>query len=637
MAGEGGVGLGPDEPSNAEPKDVEITKPLKILELKKDSSEVEILTENLERIGEILRATGASLVSIVAVMGTYRTGKSFLLDLMMRYLKSKQVQEKTKSAGTPAVNGHAMNGHSAEAPPEETHAAGEAATSVWRVGTDQKQSPPGWILEGNARCIAEGSRLDETSAGFAWRPGKDKCTQGIWLWSAPFVFEKDGRKVAVLLMDTQGAWDDTMSKAQSATIFGLTALLSSKLIYNIQNRVEEDKLENLDYITTFAQTVCSQLPGKDAPFGHLELLVRDWANYEDGFTESQCKEQMEEHLDDHMSDQKVPEDARPRVNRLKTTFRSIRCFGLPHPGLKVTKPTYAGEIEAIDKDFLHLLDHFAEDFFGGDFPLPSAPLGHHITVDLFTKIVVNFADAFRESAQGLATGLREAFVNLEKMKSRDELLNKFREAMARIAPETAVLDPVELEKKTAELKSEYAKTFSTKLAPWRIPDAEAVAAKDEFMQRLSEMIYERTSQNEQQVEGATAKLLATPVVGCAAYFVLAHTFILVALGAVGTYFYAKTKSEKLGVDMRSPEVTVGMYEDCKKFFIQRKKDVQAMQVAMKSCTPHQAMESLMHATSKISTAAAAATATTSVAAHSSGTQSNSPPASSYTKVSSARP
>ncbi|CAK9108628.1 Atlastin-1 (Brain-specific GTP-binding protein) (GTP-binding protein 3) (GBP-3) (hGBP3) (Guanine nucleotide-binding protein 3) (Spastic paraplegia 3 protein A) [Durusdinium trenchii] len=150
--------------------------------------------------------------------------------------------------------------------------------------------------------------MDESCTGFAWRPGKDKCTQGIWLWSTPFVFpDKDGRKVAVLLMDTQGAWDDTMTKAQSATIFGLTALLSSKLIYNIQNRVEEDKLENMDYITTFAQTVCSDLPGKDAPFGHLELLVRDWVNYEDGFSLAQCKEQMQEHLDDHLSEKKVPE------------------------------------------------------------------------------------------------------------------------------------------------------------------------------------------------------------------------------------------------------------------------------------------------------------------------------------------
>eukprot|EP00971_Amphidinium_carterae_P162750 3226795-Amphidinium_carterae.1 len=42
-------------------------------------------------------------------------------------------------------------------------------------------------------------------------------------------------------MDTQGAWDDSMTKDQSATIFGLTALLSSKLIYNIQNRMRGHK------------------------------------------------------------------------------------------------------------------------------------------------------------------------------------------------------------------------------------------------------------------------------------------------------------------------------------------------------------------------------------------------------------
>lgn len=113
------------------------------------------------------------------------------------------------------------------------------------------------------------------------------------------------------------------------------------------------ELENMDYITTFApgasscavafymrQTVCSDLPGKDAPFGHLELLVRDWVNYEasrgrlsgtsrgqDGFSLAQCKaqksclappagqEQMHEHLDDHLSPSKVPEDARPRAPR----------------------------------------------------------------------------------------------------------------------------------------------------------------------------------------------------------------------------------------------------------------------------------------------------------------------------------
>lgn len=95
-------------------------------------------------------------------------------------------------------------------------------------------------------------------------------------------------------MDTQGAYDDKMAKAggwgsgsqgqtfrpccfaadaaaqaQSSTIFGLTALLSSKMIFNIQNRVEEDKLENLDYFTTFAQTVTCDHPGGNSPFGRL--------------------------------------------------------------------------------------------------------------------------------------------------------------------------------------------------------------------------------------------------------------------------------------------------------------------------------------------------------------------------------
>lgn len=53
----------------------------------------------------------------------------------------------------------------------------------------------------------------------------------------------DGRDVAVLLMDTQGAWDSNMTKEQSATIFGLTAVLSSKQIYNINMQIQEDKAD----------------------------------------------------------------------------------------------------------------------------------------------------------------------------------------------------------------------------------------------------------------------------------------------------------------------------------------------------------------------------------------------------------
>merc|ERR550532_3800402 len=108
----------------------------------------------------------------------------------------------------------------------------------------------------------------------------------------------------------------------------MTALISSKLIYNIQNKLEEDKLGNLDYITTYVQTVCKDLPGEHAAFGKLNLLIRDWANYDKDMTIEQCQQQVNEHLDKHINPKKVPEDAVDKVERLHSVFRSVECFGL---------------------------------------------------------------------------------------------------------------------------------------------------------------------------------------------------------------------------------------------------------------------------------------------------------------------
>merc|ERR1719162_662270 len=90
----------------------------------------------------------------------------------------------------------------------------------------------------------------------------DACTEGIWVWSEPFLRKINGETVALLLMDTQGAWDGNMTKEQSATIFGLTAVLSSKQIYNINMQVQEDKVENLAFFMLFAQAALAKSAAK---------------------------------------------------------------------------------------------------------------------------------------------------------------------------------------------------------------------------------------------------------------------------------------------------------------------------------------------------------------------------------------
>jgi len=604
-------------------------KPVKVLQLKEGSIEVELIPDALAEISANLQSSGCTVVSIVSVMGGYRTGKSFLLDLMMRYLRRREVlakqramEERRAAADAQAESPQsAVAEEGAERPvPKDggqgaagAHALAETA-QPWKFGDEAiAETTPAWILEGDAARISEGSKSDESEAGFVWRPGKDRCTQGIWLWSHPFVFQDAaGRSVGVLLMDTQGAYDDKMAKAQSSTIFGLTALLSSKMIFNIQNRVEEDKLENLDYFTTFAQTVTCDHPGGSSPFGHLQLLVRDWSNYEDGFTLEECQSQMREHQDDHLDPQRVPEDARPRVERLASTFRSISTCGLPHPGLKVTRPAYNGEIQHFCSDFMHLLDAFFEQFFTEDFPRPSAPLGMEITVGSFVQVVTNFAEAFREN-RDMAIGLREAFVKVEMMTAREDLLKRFRDALGREAPESAVVDPMRLSRATERLVKSYAAEFENKLKPWRLKQDEETKAVKDFQDTIKETARTRILANEKEVEGATMKLVVSPVVGGGMYFLLVHQYILYALLAVGTYLHLKKFSDRFQVDMLDRQVLDGVFEDVKKWSTQRWKDLQAMGVAVNRCTPDEAMNSLASATRQAGAMAASAAAAGGVA------------------------
>lgn len=607
---------------------MEAPHPLKIFELEGQSAEVKIVKENLAEVAKNLKSSGANYVCIVAVMGAYRTGKSFLLDLMIRYIKHKWMKDDAARRREQAQL-LAKRAEATEDKPsiEKTKVQLDKVTretancltprkpiAGWKFSGDEPEKGPTpplprWMSQGEAEKISEGSKDNKFEGGFAWRPGKDRCTQGIWLWSHPYVFhQRDGRKVAVVLMDTQGAGDSTMAKAQSATIFGLTALLSSKLIYNIPNRVSEDELNYMDYLTTFTSTICADSPEKGSPFGHLQLLVRDWSNFEEGFSVAECQKQMETHRLDHMHPDNVPEDARAKIERLSTAFKAIGCTGLPHPGLKVTKPTYGGEINVINPDFWYLLDDFFETFFGNGFPQPSSPLGMDMTVNSFEQVVTHFAEAFQDSAEKMAVDYRQAFVKVQMIVSKEQLEGRFLDDLKKIAPISSVLDPVNLTKEVTDLVQQYVEEFREKLRPWKLHSDDEALAVNNFELAIAPRAEERLRQNTDLVEGATAKILASPVVGCGAYFLLVHTWVLAVVAAVGAYMHAKKFSTRNNTELYDVSVFQGILEDVKKFGDARHKDVQAMQVALSRFNSAQAMQGLQkaaHQAGMLATAAAA--------------------------------
>ncbi|MEE6528346.1 hypothetical protein FKM82_030526, partial [Ascaphus truei] len=108
-------------------------------------------------------------VVVVSVAGAFRKGKSFLLDFMLRYVYS------------------------------------------------QKNGSRSWLGE-----------EEQPLTGFSWKGGSEPDTTGIQIWSEVFTMHKpDGKEVAVVLMDTQGAFDSQSTVKDCATIFALSTMTSS--------------------------------------------------------------------------------------------------------------------------------------------------------------------------------------------------------------------------------------------------------------------------------------------------------------------------------------------------------------------------------------------------------------------------
>ncbi|KAM5247872.1 atlastin-3 [Ctenodactylus gundi] len=230
-------------------------------------------------------------VVVVSVAGAFRKGKSFILDFMLRYLYSQK-----------------DGGHS------------------------------NWLGD-----------PEEPLTGFSWRGGSDPETTGIQIWNEVFTVEKPGgKKVAVVLMDTQGAFDSQSTVKDCATIFALSTMTSSVQIYNLSQNIQEDDLQQLQLFTEYGRLAMDEIFQK--PFQTLMFLVRDWSfpyeyNYglQGGMAFLDKRLQVKEHQHEEIQNVR---------NHIHSCFSDVTCFLLPHPGLQVaTSPDFDGKLKDIAGEF----------------------------------------------------------------------------------------------------------------------------------------------------------------------------------------------------------------------------------------------------------------------------------------------
>ncbi|KAL8564557.1 hypothetical protein ACOMHN_003315 [Nucella lapillus] len=245
-----------------------------------------------ERLEEILLRPDVrnKKVAVVSVAGAFRKGKSFLLDFFLRFL---------------SANGS-----------------------------------PDWL--GNDDAPLE---------GFSWRGGSERDTTGILLWSEPFFCKmRNGEEIAILLMDTQGAFDSESTVRDCATIFALSTMLSSLQVYNLSQNIQEDDLQHLQLFTEYGRLALEDNDNESKPFQVLQFLVRDWSfPYEADYGMSGGRKILNRRL--QVSDKQHAELQQIR-RHISSCFENINCFLMPHPGLRVaTNPHFDGRLKEIEADF----------------------------------------------------------------------------------------------------------------------------------------------------------------------------------------------------------------------------------------------------------------------------------------------
>jgi len=234
-------------------------------------------------------------VCLVPVAGAFRKGKSFLLNFMLRYLDA-------------------------------------GGSENWLKDTES-----------------------DALEGFHWCGGSQRDTTGILIWSKVFTLTTEsGQEVAVVLMDTQGAFDRKTSLKATIMVFALSLMTSSTFIYNLDENIQEDDLQHLQFFTNFGKLALDE--SGDAPFQKLVFLLRDWQfPYEKPFGAEGGRQLLETALE--VNDEQ-PEELQTVRKDLTSCFDKMECFLLPYPGRGVTNPAFTGLAVDMDSEFVEHLKMF---------------------------------------------------------------------------------------------------------------------------------------------------------------------------------------------------------------------------------------------------------------------------------------
>lgn len=305
------------------------------------------------------------------------------------------------------------------------------------------------------------NRLAGQRRGFALGSSVQAQTKGIWMWCMPHPC-KPGH--TLVLLDTEGLGDTEKGDTKNDTwIFVLAVLLSSTLIYNSKGTIDQQALDNLQYVlklTEYVQVKTApeeaedEQPGLDrrAPFfPNFVWAVRDFTLQ----LEVDGKEISEdEYLENALKLKDGSSQEAQNYNRLRECIHQLfperKCFVFDQPARRRDLP-HLEELPdvVLDPEFQQQVERFCSYIRQNCLP-KTIPGGHKITGSRLGTLVVSYVKAIQSGAVPCLENAVLALAEIENSEAVKEAVALYRGQMEQGLPTETTQELLELHARCEE-------------------------------------------------------------------------------------------------------------------------------------------------------------------------------------------
>ena len=329
-------------------------------------------------------------IAVVGIGGQYRTGKSYLLNILK-------------------------------------HGAGQLSNDNMN----------------DSATDSEKKNSTASISGFNIGHSVQACTKGIWLWGEPVYI--DGKKMAVLFLDTEGLGSVKASATQDARIFALTLLITSYFVYNSRGTIDSSAIDKLSLVVNLTKQIHirSTVDGKETDVKELQQYVPSFMWVVRDFT-LQLKKMgangrsltSRDYLDHALKDQKGMSKDVFKKNTVRRMLRSVfpekDCVTLVRPIAEEEKLKDLSSVpwDELRDEFKSGITRLRDKIFSN--LQPKKLFGKPLTGTMLLELVDSYINAFNTGGFPTITNAWDRVVTGQcregiaiAMKAYDNGINKF--------------------------------------------------------------------------------------------------------------------------------------------------------------------------------------------------------------------